>query len=183
MTLNLSTLSIALGLGVALPQVYGITKPAAFSAAVRKFPRSLPWGIALMLMGTAWFNWNVWGESISDFSPYKLPMMIGFAAVGVGACVYVRDFLAVRGLAVVLLLLAKLMVDTGRPMLSETHWTWVIQAWAYVLVLVGIWLTISPWRLRDWLNWATANEHRVRVTSAVRLAFGLFVAGLGFTKF
>jgi len=25
-------------------------------------------------------------------------------------------------------------------------------AWAYVLVVAGIWLTLSPWRLRDLLN-------------------------------
>ncbi len=183
MTLNLSTLSMLLGLGLGLPQIYGIVKPAAFAAAVRKFPRSVPWGVALMLLGTAWFLWNVGQESISDFAAYKTPMMLGFAAVGVGSCIFVQDFLAVRGLAVVLLLLAKLIVDTGRPVLPVTHWTWVIQTWAYGLVVAGIWLTVSPWRLRDFLNWATANEKRVRIGSAARLAFGMFIAALGVVKF
>src|SRR5664280_2092644 len=183
MTLKLSTLSVILGLGMGLPQIYGLAKPAAFAAAVRRFPRSVPWGVALMLLGTGWFLWNLSLESISDFANYKTPMMAGFAAVGIGSCVYVQDFLAVRGLAVVLLLLAKLMVDTGRPLLAATRWTWVIQTWAYVLVVAGIWLTVSPWRLRDLLNWATANEKRIRIGSAARLAFGLFVAGLGAIKF
>jgi len=183
MTLKLSTLCILLGLGLGLPQIYGIVKPAAFAAAVRKFPRSVPWGVALMLLGTAWFLWNLNQESISDLAPYTTKMMIGFAAIGVGACIFVQDFLAVRGLAVVFLLLAKLMVDTGRPLLPETHWTWIIQTWAYVLVLAGIWLTVSPWRFRDFVNWATANEQRVRIGSAVRLAFGLLVAVLGLTRF
>jgi hypothetical protein len=183
MTLKLSTLSILLGLGLGLPQIYGIVKPAAFAAAVRKFPRSVPWGVALMLLGTAWFLWNLNQESISDFAPYKTKMMMGFAAICVGTCIFVQDFLAVRGLAVVFLLLAKLMVDTGRPLLPETHWTWVIQTWAYVLAVAGIWLTVSPWRWRDLLDWATANEKRVRIGSAVRLAFGLFVAVLGLTRF
>ena len=136
-----------------------------------------------MLLGTAWFLWNLSLESISDFAAYKPHMMVGFAAVGIGSCIFVQDFLAVRGLAVVLMLLAKLMVDTGRPLLPVTHWTWVIQTWAYVLVVAGIWLTISPWRLRDLLNWATATEDRVRFGSAARLAFGLFVAALGLFKF
>ena len=184
MTLKLSTLSILLGLGMGLPQVYGILKPASFAAIARKFPRSVPWGVALMLLGTAWFLWNLSQESISDFSAYKTHMIVGFAAIGIGTCVFVQDFLAVRGLAVVILLLAQLMVDTGRPYLPPvTHWTWVIQAWAYVLVAAGIWWTVSPWRLRDLLNWATANETRVRVGSIIRLAFGLFVAVLGLTVF
>ncbi len=183
MTLKLSTLAIVLGLGMAAPQIFGILKPQAFAAVVRKFPRDLPIGIALMLLGTAWFLYNLGQESISDFNSFKTPMMLAFAAIGVGACVFVQDFLAVRGLAVVFLLLGKLMVDTGRPLLPHTHWVLVVQAWAYVLVVAGIWFTISPWRLRDLLNWATATEQRIRVGSAVRMAFGLFVAGLGFAKF
>ena len=162
MTLKLSTLSILLGLGMGLPQVYGIVKPAAFAAAVRKFPRSLPWGIALMLLGTVWFLWNLSEESIADFAAYKNLLLAGFAGVGLGACVFVQDFLAVRGLAVVLLLLAKLMVDTGRPALEQTQWVLVIQTWAYVLVVAGIWLTVSPWRLRDMLAWGTATSNASR---------------------
>src|SRR5437867_622339 len=88
-----------------------------------------------------------------------------------------------RGLAVVLLLLARLMVDTGRPRLPDTRWVLVIQTWAYVLVVAGIWFTVSPWRLRDLLEWATANEKRVKVGCGIRLAFGLFVAALGAAKF
>jgi hypothetical protein len=183
MTLNLSTLSILLGLGLALPQIYGLVNPQKFAASVRQFPRSVPSGVVLMMLGTGWFLWNLNQESISDFAIYKTPMMVGFAAIGVGTCLFVQDFLAVRGLAVVMLLLAKLMVDAGRPVLPVTHWVWVIQSWAYVLVIAGIWLTISPWRLRDLLNWATASEKRVRVGSAFRLAFGLFVAVLGLVKF
>jgi len=181
--LKLSTLSILLGLGMGLPQIYGIINPGKFAVSVRKFPRSVPIGIALMLLGTAWFLWILNQESISEFAPWKNILLAGFAAVGIGACIFVQDFLAVRGLAVVFLLLAKLMVDTGRPMLGVTSWTLVIQTWAYVLVIAGIWLTVSPWRLRDLLNWATANESRVRIGSAIRLAFGLFVAILGLTRF
>jgi hypothetical protein len=183
MTLNLSTLAVLLGLGMGLPQIYGIVKPAAFAAAVRKFPRSLPWGFALMALGTGWFVWNLSQESISDFAAMKTPLLGAFAAIGLGTCIFVQDFLAVRGLAIVLLLLARLMVDTGRPALPVTHWVLVFQAWAYVLVVAGIWFTVSPWRLRDLLNWGTANERRIKVGCGLRLAFGLFVAALGVTKF
>jgi hypothetical protein len=75
------------------------------------------------------------------------------------------------------------MVDTGRPMLGATHWALVIQTWAYILVVAGMWFTVSPFRLRDLLDWATANEKRVRIGSAIRLAFGLFVVVLGLTVF
>ncbi|MGB7769469.1 MAG: hypothetical protein WBN22_11535 [Verrucomicrobiia bacterium] len=181
--MKLSILSILLGAGMSVPQIYGLTKPQKFAAAVRRFPRNLPLGIALMLLGTAWFVWNVHTESVSDFASFKPAMMAGFAAVGVLSCVFIQDFLAVRGLAVVLLLLAKTMVDTGRPHLGQTHWVLVIQAWAYLLVIAGIWFTVTPWKLRDFLDWGTATETRVRVGSILRLAFALFVLFLGLTAF
>src|SRR5688572_27295613 len=133
MTLKLSTLAIVLGLGLGLPQIYGIIYPQKFAASLRKFPRSVPVGMVLMWLGTIGFLWNLNQESISEFASYKSYLFIGFAAIGIGSCIFVQDFLAVRGLAVLFLLLAKLMVDTGRPMLSVTSWTLVIQTWAYVL--------------------------------------------------
>jgi hypothetical protein len=183
MSLKLSTLAILLGLGLGLPQIYGLVNPGAFAAAVRKFPRSLRWGYALTLLGTAWFLFNLSQESISDFASYKNVLFAAFAAIGIGTCVFVQDYLAVRGLALVFLLLAKLMVDTGRPTLPHTSWVLVIQSWAYLLVIIGMWLTVSPWRLRDFLNWATATEKRIKVGCSLRLAFGLGVALLGVAVF
>ena len=181
--MKLSLLSVLLGLGMGLPQVYGLARPAKLAAAARKFPRNFAAGVALMLLGTAWFVWNVNNEPIADFSAFKPYMMAGFIAVGVLSCVFIQDFLAVRGLAVVMLLLAKLMVDTGRPHLGESPFVVVIQAWAYVFVVMGIWFTVTPWKLRDLLNWATATEARTRLLSGVRLAGAAFVLILGLTAF
>jgi hypothetical protein len=181
--MKLSLLSVLLGVGMGLPQLVGLARPAQLAAAVKRLPRNLPLGIVLMLLGTAWFVWNVNREPIADFSAFKPYMMAGFVAVGVLSCVFVQDFLAVRGLAVVVLLLGKLMVDTGRPHLGQSPFVLVIQAWAYVLVVAGIWFTITPWKLRDFLEWATATEARTRWLSAVRLVFAVFVLGLGLTAF
>src|SRR5262249_42777057 len=183
MTISLSLLSIILGLGMGLPQIYGLVNPVGFGEAVRKFPRWLAWGCVLMLLGTVWLLANLSHESIADFAAYKNILFLGFAAVGIGSCIFVQDFLAVRGLAVVLLLLGKLMVDTGRPHLPDTSWALVIQTWAYLLVIAGIWFTISPWRLRDLLHWTTQNEKRIKLGCGLRLAFALLVALLGVVKF
>ncbi len=181
--MKLSLLSVLLGLGLGAPQVYGLARPKEFAATLKKFPRNLAVGVVLMLLGTAWFVWLVNNEPIADFSSFKPYMIAGFVAVGVLSCIFVQDFLAVRGLAVVLLLLGKLMVDTGRPHLGESPFVVVIQAWAYVFVIAGIWFTITPWKLRDLVNWATATEARTRLLSGLRLAFAAFVLILGLTAF
>ncbi len=181
--MKLSLLTILLGAGMSVPQIYGLARPKDFTETVRKFPRNYTIGVVLMLLATGWFVWNVNSEPIADFAAYKPAMLVAFAAIGVASCIFIRDFLAVRGLAVVFLLLAKLMVDTGRPHLGQSPFVLVIQAWAYVLILAGIWFTVTPWRLRDFLNFATANENRVRIGSAIRLAFAVFIVLLGLTAF
>ena len=179
--LKLSTLAIVLGLFVAVLNVFGVLKPKAFAEAARKFPRYTPVGYVLTLLGTLWFLYYLRQESVSDFASMKKYFYVIFGGVGLGACLFVRDFLPVRGLAVVLLLLAKLMVDTARW--EETDWRIVISTWAYVLALAGMWFTISPWRMRDILNWSVATESRTRLLSGVRLTFGLLVLVLGLTVF
>jgi hypothetical protein len=183
MNVKLSTLAIALGLIAAAPQAYGLANPKGLAEWARKFPRHMPIGIALMTLGTGWFIYNLSLESIADFAAFKPHMMVAFAGIGVLTCIFVRDFLAVRGLAIVLLCLAKLLVDTGRPHLNDTSWVLVIQGWAYVFVVAGIWLTISPWRLRNWIEWNTATESRTRIGCMARLVFCLFVVALGATVF
>jgi hypothetical protein len=50
-------------------------------------------------------------------------------------------------------------------------------------VLAGMWFTVSPWRLRDLLNWSVATESRTRLLSGVRFGFGFMVLILGLTVF
>jgi len=179
--LNLSVLSVILGLLVLAFNFWGVVRPAAFGVAVRRFPRSIGWGMALMLLGTAWFIYNVSIERIADLENLKKYLYALFAVVGIGACFFVQDYLAARGAAVVMMLLAKTLVDAARW--ADTSWRLVVVVWAYVLVIAGIWFTISPHRMRDMIQWATANEQRTRLLSGLRAAFGLLLVILGLTVY
>jgi hypothetical protein len=183
MTVKLSMLAMVLGLVYAVPQAYALTNPKAFSERLRQFPRSLLTGYLLMALATAWFLYNVSLESIADFAAYKPHMMVAFGAIGLGCCVFVTDFLAVRGFAVLLLLLAKLMVDAGRPHLGETPWVLVNQWAAYALAVIGVWLTVAPYRLRDWIEWNVAEPIRLKAGAVLRLVAGLGFALLGLLAF
>lgn len=181
MTLTLSKLSIVIGLGLAALQIYPLLKPAQFRESVRQFPRSESWGWALMLLATAWFLYYLRQEDNGDIARMKPYLNAGFAALGIATCVFVRDFLAVRGLALVLLLAAKLVLDTARW--SESPWRIVVVLMAYLWIVMGIWWTVSPWRVRDLIEWRIANDKRMRTVSLVRMAFGVFLVVLGLTQF
>ncbi len=180
-SMKLSLLALLLGLALAAPQVYGLLKPAQFGAALRRFPRSELWGFILMPLGTVWFLYYLKTDDIADFAAFKPLLFLGFAIVGFGACVFVRDFLAVRGLAVVVLLVAKVVLDTARWV--DTGWRLVLVVWAYLWICAALVFTVSPWRMRDLIAFATATDRRVRIGSAARLAFALLIVVLALTVF
>lgn len=179
--MTLSVLSSVLGVLIGGPQLWQLAKPAEWRRWSAGFPRSKPIGYVLVLAATAWFLLYVSQETLADFSRFKPYMLAGFGAIGVLTCVYVSDFLAARGLAALLLLAAKLMVDTARWHPSE--WRWVVTTLAYVWVFFGMWLTISPWRLRDFIAWHNQTDGRIRACALARLALAVVLLGLGLTVF
>lgn len=181
MTLSLSQLSVALGIGIALPQLWQLTKPADWRRWSAGFPRSQVFGWILMIVATVWFLWHVEHETLADFTRFKPYLLAAFASIGVLTCVYVNDFLAARGLALVLMLLAKLMVDTARWHPSD--WRWVVSGLAYLFIVAGIWLTISPWRLRDFFEWQNRTDGRLRTLAFGRLGLAIVLVVLGLTTY
>lgn len=179
--MSLSTLAILLGAGFAVPQVFGLMRPVRFKEIARAFPRNTEAGYVLVALATVWFLYNLKLESVADFAHLKKYMLVGFGALGVATCLFVKDYLAVRGLAVVLLLLAKYTLDTARW--ADTELRLVLVVWAYVWICAGIWFTVSPWRLRDIIGWMTEDENRIRNTCIARLAFAVLVVALGLFVF
>ena len=179
--MKFSTLAVILGAAYSALQLYVLTKPDDFAKSARKFPRSFGWGILLMPIGTAWFLYNLNNETISDFAAYKGPMLTAFAAIGFGSCIFVRDYLAVRGMSVVLLLLASYTLSYARW--ADSAFRMVVSAWCYVWIILAMWWTISPWRCRDYIQWLTASPKRLRTQAASRLALGVVIIALGCTVF
>lgn len=179
--MKLNILSIILGAGVVIPATVCLLNPASTIEVIRRFPRSTVAGYLLTAIGTVWFLINLNSENIVDLESYKNFMFLLFPAIGLATCLYLKDFLAVRGLAVTILLLAKLMLDTARW--ENSSWRLVIVVWAYVLVCLGIWFTVSPWRLRDLIDWAIKNYKRFIALTTVKLIFGILLVILGIIMF
>ena len=186
---SLANLSIVLGVFLVAVAGYTLAKPADVGQALRAFPRANAPGYVLMLAATAWFLWNIKIEDMADYREIKHWFYIGFGAVGVGSCIFLRDFLAVRGLAVFMLLLAKLMLDTQRhymldtPVAHMSEWRLVFAVWAYMIIVMSMWMVISPWRMRDMIQWMLAKPRRLAAKGWFRLGFGILLIALGLTVF
>ena len=177
--MKLSQLSLIFGLGLVLSHGAALAQPGRAMQWLRRFPRNVPVGVFLMLLGTVWFEWNLMNETLSDIAPYKNILLIFFPVVGVACCFFATDYLAVRGLTVVLLLMAYVSCETARW--HPSLWRDAITGRAYVWVMSALWLSVQPWRLRDWLNWLTASEGRFKAAACFGIAWGLFVTALGLT--
>ena len=179
--MSLSQISIILGLIALAAGIYGLMKPDKVMGLASRFPRAIVPGWILMGVSTLWFLYNFQNEDIADFAAYKNFMLLFFLAIGVGSIIYVRDFLSVRGLAVFVMLLAHAIVEAGRWL--PTSWRLVMIIFAYLLVVCGIIWTVQPYRLRDWIQWATATPTRFRNLQFVRIGFGVLLIVLGATVY
>lgn len=178
MSLFLATLLPGLvlaGLGGAL-----LTNRPAVVAALQGFPRSPTAAFWFFGGGAGWFLWQVWHLSTADFGDYHVLLTIGFAAVAGLAFKCLPDFLAVRGLGVLVLLSAS-------PLLSAAYMEYdkpqrlLLVTLVYFLIAASIWLGVQPYRLRDFFAWLFLRPGRARGLGGALLVYGLLLAGVAFT--
>lgn len=179
--LNLSQVSLILGLGCLLGHLWPLSRPGACAAWLRGFHRNTPVGVVLMLLGSVWFEQNLQNSEISDFAAFRPFLLGGVIAIGVASCFVVRDYLAVRGAAIVLCLVADVVLDAQRWHPSPLRY--LVTLWMYVWVTLAIWVAISPWRVRDWLAWCAASEARVRLIGLAGVAWGALISALAVTAY
>jgi hypothetical protein len=177
--MKLAQLCLVLGTAMIASHAWVLFQAQAATAWLRRVPRNHGLGVVLILISTAWFEWYLLNENLSDIRWVKPILLIAFPAVGIGSCFFLRDFLAARGLAVFLLLLAGYVLEVGRW--HDSMWHDALALWAYGWIIMGFWLTMAPWRLRDWIGWATRVEMRLKLAALAGIVWGAFVIALGLT--
>lgn len=179
--MNFSQITIVLGLIALAASIYGLLNQEKFKQWALSFPRSNVWGYFFMGVSTGWFLYNFSSENIADFERIKNLMLLLFLAVGVGAMLWVKDYLAVRGFSVFIILLAHTIVELSREV--PTQWRLVMVAISYAYVLFGIICTIKPYLMRDLIHWATNSSSRLKILLIIRGAIGVLLFILGLTQF
>ncbi|MEY4489247.1 MAG: hypothetical protein RIQ79_1755 [Verrucomicrobiota bacterium] len=178
MTLFLATLLVGLVLlafGGALASDTSVVR-----SALRAFPRST--GAAYVLFGTAaaWFLYRVAYLSEADFGQFRTALFIGFAAVAVLSFFYVSEFLAVRGLAALVLLSASPLLATAFTHYEIPQRLFMV-GFVYAALTLALYLGAAPYRLRDIIEWLQRVPGRARWVGALFAAYGLLLAGVSLT--
>jgi hypothetical protein len=178
MTLTLATLIpglLLLAFGLPL-----LMNHSGYAAVVKAFPRSTGAAYVLFSVGAAWFLYAIWHLSPADFGEYRHYLFAGFLLIAILSFKCVPDFLAVRGLATIVLMGAMPLLDSAY-MEFEKPQRLLMVTLVYLCLAAAIWLGAQPWRMRDFLGWLFARPERTRGIGGALTGYGLLLAVVAFT--
>jgi hypothetical protein len=152
------------------------------SSTFRALPRSKRATLIFFSLAAFWFLWRLsnLGESDLIFFKSPLPVMGAFAVLSVLAFIYTPDFLAVRGLAVLMLLAAEPLLYAAYMEFGHPQRLLMVTA-VYVGLCIALYLAAAPYRLRDFFDWLFKSSARSRLVGGVLLTYGLATAAAAFT--
>lgn len=144
----------------------------------KKSLRSFPVTLIIMSMAGSWFLYNVIRLGVADFGNYKEFLFIFFLGIGFFAFFHARDFLAVRGGAVLVMLLAKVLLEAAY--MQEPRSRLFMVGFVYLCVVAALYLGTVPYRLRDFFDWLFAKEKRAKLLGYFFGLYGIFLCGIAF---
>jgi hypothetical protein len=155
---------------------------APLAGQAKALPRSRNAAWVLFGLGAAWFVWRVGRLGEADLIFFQTPtlLMLAFAVLGVLSFVYAPDFLAVRGLAILMLLAAEPLLYAAYMEWSHPQRLLMVTA-VYLGLTAALYVAAYPFKLRDFFEWLFRTPGRPRLVGAVVLAYGLATSAAAFT--
>ena len=153
--------------------------PSSLEDVAKELLRSSKASLILFGGATVWFLWHISQLGAADFGQYKNLIIWLLGGVSIGSFFFVRDFLAVRGLGVLLLLSSQLLLESAY--LEEPKSKLFLVLFAYLAILLGLYLGTVPFRLRDYFNWLFSSQIRLKLFGGVMGVYGILLAIAAFT--
>lgn len=179
--LSLFTIGLILGLWLIGSHALMLAKPAMVQGFLKKFPRDQMSGQILLGIGLAWFwlliapdnmgRLSALAMDLGEFNSAK-PLLRILVPVSLVLVVYsVRDFLAVRALGVVGLMVASPLLESA--FLKDPSSRLLVPIYAYTLLTASLFWVGMPYLFRDAVTWVTSDQKRWTVVSLAGLGYGV----------
>lgn len=175
-TLKLTMLLI--GVLLIAAHALALAWPALAKDVLKRLPRNYEAGVYLTILASAWFYLMVKWMDLGEFDKWRNPVLVITPIAGVLAIFFMREFLAVRALGTVVLLLAEPLLESAflKPEMIRLALVTLVYVWVFfALFWVGM-----PYTLRNQIAWLLSSEKRWRAAAFAGLAYGalLCVGGL-----
>ena len=169
--LSLQFTGLAVGLLLLVTHAFALIRPDQTISLAKAFPRSRVAATVLLAIAAIWSFLLVRTIDLGEFSPLRNVMLVAIVAGAVLSWIYVPEFLAVRSLGMVLLLLAEPLLESAVLRAETTRLLLVIIA--YVWAIAGLFYVGMPYLLRDAIGWLTSNKFRFKVGALAGIVYGL----------
>ncbi len=166
-TLLTSLFSIILGATLACVRERG-------RGIIRRLPRSTVAAVICFGGGALWFLYHVSQLGEADFGNIRHWLLILFGGVAFMGFFVARDFLAIRGIAVLVLLSAHQILSA--TYMQEPLWLlWLVNGYVYVWIVAALYFGTVPYRVRDLIDWLFARSARQMALGGVLAGYGLLL--------
>ena len=177
----LFTAGILLALWLIGSHALMLAKPSLVQGWLKKFPRNPLAGQIILGIGLGWFwllvapsgfgKLSALGMDLGEFNNAKPLLRLLIPAALVAVCVSVRDFLAVRALGLLGLMIAAPLLEAA--FLEDPSSRLLIPIFAYAMLTASLFCVGMPFLFRDAVTWVTASNGRWRIFSLAGLSYGL----------
>jgi len=190
--LSLFTVGLILGVWLLGSHALMLAKPAMVQGFLKKFPRDPVMGQILLGIGLAWFwlliapdgfgKLSALAMDLGEFNGAKPVLRILVPVSLVLVAMSVRDFLAVRALGMVGLMVASPLLEAA--FLKDPSSRLLVPIYAYALLTVSLFWVGMPYLFRDAVTWATADQKRWTMLALAGLGYGVatLVCALAFWR-
>ncbi len=192
MHIPLCTAGILLALWLIGSHTLMLARPALVQGWLKKFPRNQLSGQVILAIGMAWFwlliapdgmgKLSALQMDLGEFDNIKPILRLLVPAALIAVCISVRDFLAVRALGLLGLMIAAPLLAAA--FLKDPSSRLLIPIFAYALLTKSLFWVGMPYLFRDSVTWATATPCRWKLVSLAGLAYGIatLVCALAFWR-
>lgn len=155
---------------------FGITlfKHAAITQSLIRFLRSNTANVLLFGSASVWFLYHIYHLHPANFGEYRTHLFILFSIIIVCAFFYVKDFLSVRGMAILLLLFMNTLLQATYLNFSLSNL--FLNTLAYITILLALILGTIPYILRDFFLWLPSKPKLTKILSYFSIFMGVLLA-------
>ncbi len=166
--------------------LFMLLKPDFCQTWLKKLPRHYNAGVIVMCLAMGWFWLLVAPEqnsivpilsslsrNLAEFNAAKPLLRIAVPIFCIGMCLYVREFLFVRGLGMLALMAAGPLMQAA--MFQDEPTRVLIPIFGYAIVTAGVFFVGLPYLFRDLVNWVVAERMRWNMLVSAGLVYGIAV--------
>ncbi len=161
---------IVVALALILSHGWALNNTAKTQAFLKAFPRTYSWGVILLTIDFIWSEFALVNMDMGEFFNMRDKFMMIVAGGYIAVLIYVKEFLAVRALGALLLLVAGPVLTAAflQPQTSRL----LLPILAYVWIIVGMFFIGMPFLMRDWVNTLISKPQRWNLAVYGGIAYG-----------